>query len=135
MDKRTTGYFAVTDFQPGFETQDEAVAVAQAEVRTDPSTHISVIYVQLLQVLTGETQIDKTNDNNPFRLATSGSIDNDAPIDPEVANLAETRKMLNQAAALVTKTQLELKTCRARIHEQEGELADLREELIKPTGE
>lgn len=129
MDKRTNGYFAVTAFEPGYETQEQATDAGRDFVAKDPSQHVSIVYVQLVHTITPETEIDQSS----LLLSVNGAIDNGPPTE-EPTHVKETREMLGQAAKLVTDTQLELKACRNRIREQEAELTELREELSKPEG-
>jgi hypothetical protein len=136
MKKRTTGYFAVTQWDPGFETQDQATDAGREHVAQNQEQDVSIIYVQLINTLTSERPTVK--DNNPFQLTTQGTIENEdprVPPPPKEVPVEDVRKMLTQAAALVSKTQLELKACRNRMEQQEAELREMREELNRPSGE
>jgi hypothetical protein len=130
MGKRTNGYFAVTAFEPGYETQEQATDAGRDFVAKDPSQHVSIVYVQLVHTITPETEVQQ---QSSLLLNVNGVIDNGPPAE-EPTHAKETREMLEQAAQLVTDTQLELKACRNRIREQEAELRELREELSKPEG-
>lgn len=73
--------------------------------------------------------------NNPFEMKVQGTVVNEQNSPEELGKRLEFQDhLLGEGAKLVESMQSELKACRARLAEQETELAQLREELNKPTG-